>query len=46
MKLQRRFNLLKIKDMTQKFAKKHNIKYFETIPIEAYVQINRVLGKY
>ena len=41
-----RFNLLKIKDMTQKFAKKHNIKYFETIPIKAYVQINRVLGKY
>jgi len=41
-----RFNLLKIKKMTQEFAKKHNIKYFETSPIEAYVQINDVLKKY
>jgi fatty acid desaturase len=41
-----RFNLLKIKDMTQKFAKKHNIAYFETTPIEAYVQINDSLKEY
>ncbi len=39
-----RFNLLKIQKMTREFAKKHNIKYFETTPIEAYIQINQVLG--
>jgi len=41
-----RFNLLKIQDMTRDFAKKHNIHYFETTPIEAYVQINDELKKY
>ena len=41
-----RFNLLKIQQMTKNFAKMHNIKYFETTPIEAYVQINDVLKKY
>ncbi len=41
-----RFNLLKIKDMTQKFAKEHNIPYFETSPITAYIQINDELKHY
>ena len=41
-----RFNLLKVQDMTREFAKKHNIEYFETTPIEAYVQINDVLKEY
>jgi len=41
-----RFNLLKIQQMTRDFAKKHNMKYFETTPLEAYVQINDVLKKY
>jgi fatty acid desaturase len=41
-----RFNLLKVQDMTREFAKKHNIHYFETTPIQAYVQINDVLKKY
>jgi len=41
-----RFNLLRIQEMTREFAKKHNIKYFETTPIEAYIQINDVLKKY
>jgi len=41
-----RFNLLKIQQMTKDFAKKYDIKYFETSPIEAYVQINDVLKRY
>ena len=41
-----RFNLLKIQKMTKDFAKKNNLAYFETSPIEAYVQINDVLKKY
>ena len=41
-----RFNLLKIQKMTRDFAKKHNMKYFETTPIQAYVQINDALKKY
>ena len=41
-----RFNLLKIQKMTKDFAKKHNVAYFETSPIEAYVQINDVLKQY
>lgn len=41
-----RFNLLKIQEMTRAFAKKHGMKYFETTPIEAYIQINDVLKKY
>ncbi|WP_455756869.1 acyl-CoA desaturase [Sulfurimonas sp.] len=41
-----RFNLLKVQNMTREFAKKHNISYFETTPIQAYVQINNVLKEY
>jgi fatty acid desaturase len=41
-----RFNLLKIQNMTREFAKKHNISYFESTPVQAYVQINRALGAY
>jgi fatty acid desaturase len=41
-----RFNLLKIQNMTREFAKKHDIKYFETTPVQAYVQINHALGAY
>jgi len=41
-----RFNLLKVQDMTREFSKKHNIHYFETTPVEAYVQINDVLKEY
>ena len=41
-----RFNLLKVQNMTREFAKKHNIYYFETTPVEAYVQINNVLKEY
>jgi len=41
-----RFNLLKVQKMTKEFAKKHHIFYFETTPIEAYVQINNGLKAY
>jgi fatty acid desaturase len=41
-----RFNLLKVQNMTKAFAKKHDIAYFETTPIQAYVQINNVLKEY
>lgn len=41
-----RFNLLKVQEMTRDFAKKHNMVYFETTPLEAYVQINRALDAY
>jgi fatty acid desaturase len=41
-----RFNLLKIQKMTKEFAQKHGINYFETTPLEAYVQINNVLKSY
>jgi len=41
-----RFNLLKVQNMTREFAKKHNIVYFETTPLTAYVQINEVLKEY
>jgi len=41
-----RFNLLKVQKMTREFAKKHNLKYFESTPVEAYVQINKALGDY
>ena len=41
-----RFNLLKIQKMTRDFAQKHNMKYFETTPVQAYVQINDVLKEY
>jgi len=41
-----RFNLLKVQKMTRDFAQKHNMHYFETTPIEAYVQINNVVKEY
>jgi len=41
-----RYNLLKVQKMTRAFAKKHNIPYFESTPIEAYIQINKALGAY
>lgn len=41
-----RFNLLKIQKITRDFAKKHNVKYFETTPIGAYIQINDALKEY
>ena len=41
-----RFNLLKVQKMTKDFAKKHNIPYFETTPVGAYVQINDALKDY
>lgn len=41
-----RFNLLKVKEMTQAFAKKHDIFYFETTPLESYIQINEALKAY
>jgi len=41
-----RFNLLKVQKITKDFAKKYNISYFETTPIEAYIQINRALKFY
>lgn len=41
-----RFNLLKVQKITKEFAKKHNITYFETSPLEAYKQINYELRHY
>jgi fatty acid desaturase len=41
-----RFNLLKVQALTRDFAKKHNIFYFETTPVHAYVQINDALKKH
>ena len=41
-----RFNLLKVQEMTRNFAREHDMRYFETTPIEAYVQINDVLKEY
>ncbi len=41
-----RFNLLKVQKLTREFAKKHNIHYFETTPIRAYIQINNALKEY
>ena len=41
-----RFNLLKVQKMTREFARRHAIPYFETSPIEAYVQINKALEAY
>lgn len=41
-----RFNLLEVQKMTREFAKKHNINYFETSPLEAYKQINNELKYY
>lgn len=41
-----RFNLLKVQKLTKEFAQKHNIFYFETTPLEAYIQINNGLKAY
>ena len=41
-----RFNLLKVQKLTRDFAKKHGIKYFETTPVTAYIQINKALKSY
>ncbi|MBL4730975.1 MAG: acyl-CoA desaturase [Sulfurimonas sp.] len=41
-----RFNLLKVQKMTRDFAKKHNLAYFETSPLRAYIQINKMLKEY
>jgi len=41
-----RFNLLRVQEITKNFAKKHGIDYFETTPLQAYVQINKALGAY
>ncbi len=41
-----RFNLLKVQKMTKDFAKKHHMKYFETTPLQAYVQINDAIKAY
>jgi len=41
-----RFNLRKVQKITKNFAKKHNLFYFETTPLEAYIQINNSLKAY
>ncbi|MDQ7046370.1 MAG: acyl-CoA desaturase [Sulfurovum sp.] len=41
-----RFHLLKVQKITRDFAKKHNIPYFETTPIGAYIQINDAIKEY
>ena len=41
-----RFYLLQVQKMTKDFAQKHNLEYFETSPLEAYIQINNVIKKY
>jgi len=41
-----RFNLLKVQKMTREFAEKYNMIYFETTPIEAYIQINNAIKEY
>ena len=41
-----RFNLLKVQKMTKDFAKKHDIPYFESTPVQAYVQINDAIKTY
>ncbi len=41
-----RFNLLKVQKLTREFAIKHHIAYFETSPVSAYLQINRVIKSY
>ena len=41
-----RFNLLKVQEMTREYAHKHGIFYFETTPIEAYIQIDKALDAY
>ena len=41
-----RFHLLKVQKMTKEFARKYSLDYFETTPLEAYIQINNVLKRY
>jgi len=41
-----RFHLLKVQALTREFAKKHQIPYFETSPIRAYIQINDAIKNY
>jgi fatty acid desaturase len=41
-----RFNLLKVQEITKRFAKKHDLCYFEATPLESYVQINEALKAY
>jgi len=41
-----RFNLLRVKEITQEFSKKHNIDYFETSPFTSYRQVNAELKNY
>ncbi|MDQ7086112.1 MAG: acyl-CoA desaturase [Sulfurovum sp.] len=41
-----RFNLLKIQKITRTFAKEHDIPYFESTPLMAYIQINEALKEY
>ena len=41
-----RFNLLKVQKITKDFSEKHKLKYFETTPIGAYIQINDALKAY
>jgi fatty acid desaturase len=41
-----RFNLLKVQKMTKEFAEEHGLKYFETTPLTAYIQINQALKSY
>ncbi len=41
-----RFHLLKVQKITKEFASLYNLPYFETSPLEAYLQINAVLGRY
>ena len=41
-----RFNLLKVQEITRAFAREHGIHYFETTPLQAYLQINHALKAY
>ena len=41
-----RFHLLKVQKITKDFAKKHQLFYFETTPLMAYLQINDGLKAY
>ncbi|SFV68801.1 Fatty acid desaturase [hydrothermal vent metagenome] len=41
-----RFHLLKVQALTREFAKKHDIPYFETSPLRAYIQINDAIKNY
>ncbi len=41
-----RFHLLKVQKLTKAFALKYNLPYFETTPLQAYIQINQALKAY